>query len=79
MSYRIHQVICLKANKKEGWPKEYGIYEGASGRGMCIVQVFEHFTRGLQDDGIREIETRFIRPITKKERRERTYAKDAPR
>lgn len=68
--YRLHQLVVLKADKKEGWPKEIGLYLGGSndsGEFMCVVQLLPQYVKG-DDDGIREIEKRYTRPITKRER-----------
>lgn len=50
--FKINQRVILKANKKEGWLEEQGIYLGSSGRGMCMVKLLDHTA---SDDGLREI------------------------
>jgi hypothetical protein len=59
----IGQRVILKANRKEGWPEERGIFEGTSGRTTAVVQIDDEFIQGPDDDGLREVSIDQLRAI----------------
>jgi hypothetical protein len=71
MKFKEGQMVILRANKREGWPEEYGVFGGYEGiNGMCIVRVTPRGT----DDGLREIAVRGLKmdPLDK----QRVYTKN---
>lgn len=55
--------VRLKANIKEGWPRQTGYYIGPSGRGVSVVQLDDRYLRSFNDDGLREVEDNTIEVI----------------
>jgi hypothetical protein len=48
--------VRLKPNKKEGWPEQFGIYNGPSGNGVHMVTLESEYRNGKRDpDGLREV------------------------
>ena len=55
------QRVVLPANAEEGWKEERGEFVGyEKGNGMCIVSVDQKYRALRADDGLREVETKYI-------------------
>ena len=54
--------VVLEANEEEGWPEEHGVFLDYEDDypGMCMVSVDKKYRAGRGDDGLREIETKFV-------------------
>lgn len=46
--------VILKANKKEGWPREAGVVLEDYGNGACMVEVDEKYRDEGDHDGLRD-------------------------
>lgn len=57
--YHEGQRVILKANKKERWAEEHGIFVGMSGKTTALVGVESH---EMDDDGLREVTLSQIKP-----------------
>ncbi len=53
--YRPGTKVVLKANKKEGWPRQVAVVDGKSGREMYVVTLLKEFWDKEDRDGIREV------------------------
>jgi hypothetical protein len=52
--------VKLKANKKEGWPEQYGTHDGPLPKGdpkrtTTVVVLDQKYREGKSDDGLREV------------------------
>lgn len=54
------QRVILKANRREGWPREQGFFLGMSGKRTALVQVKPSES---DDDGLREVTLSQITPL----------------
>jgi hypothetical protein len=52
--YRPGTQVVLKANKKEGWPRQVAIVDGKS-KECYVVTLLPLYREGKLDDGLREV------------------------
>ena len=53
--FKEDELLWLKANASEGWPRQQAEYIADEGRGCHMVSVLPEYRSGRSDDGLREV------------------------